>query len=136
MVIRLYMAITIAQNADHKSLTGKTLSIQSELTSKLKTTIVDVTYGGSDNYATNGNTVDLSLGGRISTVIGAEILHCDKGLLLQYAPASGGAAATGKIKAYGHTPTSSTATVVALEELDDADTAVNSMTIRIRVIGF
>ena len=73
------MAITIAQNADHKSLTGKTLSIQSELTSKLKSTIVDVTYGGSDNYATNGNTVDLSLGGRISTVIGAEILHCDKG---------------------------------------------------------
>ena len=58
------MAITIAHNADHKSLTGKTLSIQSELTSKLKTTIVDVTYGGSDNYATNGNTVDLSLGGR------------------------------------------------------------------------
>ena len=130
------MAISIAQNSDHKSLTGKTLSIQSELTSKLKSTIVDVTYGASDNYATNGNTVDLSLGGRISTVIGAEILHCDKGLLLQYVPATAGAAATGKIKAYGQEPTSSTATVVALGELDNADTAVNSMTIRIRVIGF
>ena len=130
------MAITIAQNADHKSLTGKTLSIQSELTSKLKTTVVDVTYGASDNYATNGNTVDLSLGSRINTVIGASIIHCNKGLLLQYAPAANGAAATGKIKAFGHTPTSSTATVVALEELDNADTAVNSMTVRIRVIGF
>jgi len=130
------MAIAIIQNADHKSLTGKTLSIQAELTSKLKSTIVDVTYGGSDNYATNGNVVDLSLGSRISTVIGAQILHCNKGLLLQYVPAAAGAAATGKIKCFGHTPTSATATVVALEELDNADTAVNSMTIRIRIIGY
>ncbi len=59
------MAITVAQNSDHKSLTGKTLAVQAELTSKLKSVIVDVTYGGSDNYATNGNTVDLSMGGRI-----------------------------------------------------------------------
>jgi hypothetical protein len=130
------MAITVAQNSDHKSLTGKTLAVQAELTSKLKSVVVDITYGGSDNYASNGNTVDLSMGGRISTVIGAEILHCNKGLLLQYAPAAAGAAATGKIKAYGHTPTSSTATVIALEELDNADTAVNSMTIRVRVTGF
>ena len=130
------MAITVAQNSDHKSLTGKTLAVQAELTSKLKSVVVDITYGGSDNYASNGNTVDLSMGGRISTVIGAEILHCNKGLLLQYAPAAAGAAATGKIKAYGHTPTSATATVIALEELDNADTAVNSMTIRVRVTGF
>ena len=130
------MAITVAQNSDHKSLTGKTLAVQAELTSKLKSVVVDITYGGSDNYASNGNTVDLSMGGRISTVIGAEILHCNKGLLLQYAPAAAGAAATGKIKAYGHTPTSSTATVIALEELDNADTAVNSMTIRVRITGF
>jgi len=130
------MAITIAQNTDHKNLTGKTLAVQAELTSKLKTVIVDITYGASDNYATNGNTVDLSLGGRIDTVIACEILHSDKGLLLQYAPAAAGAAATGKIKAYGHTPTSSTGTVIALEELDNADTAVNSMTVRCRVTGF
>ena len=136
MVFILIMAIAIIQNADHKSLTGKTLSIQAELTSKLKSTIVDVTYGSSDNYATGGNVVDLSLDSRISTVIGAQILHCDKGLLLQYVPAAAGAAATGKIKCFGHTPTSSTATVVALEELDSADTAVNSMTIRIRIIGY
>jgi hypothetical protein len=130
------MAIAIIQNADHKSLTGKTLSIQAELTSKLKSTIVDVTYGASDNYATNGNVVDLSLGSRISTVIGAQILHCNKGLLLQYVPATAGAAASGKIKCFGYTPTSETATVVALEELDSGDTAVNSMTIRIRIIGY
>ena len=130
------MAITIAQNTDHKSLAGKTMSVQSELTSKMRTAIVDITYGASDNYATNGNTVDLSMGGRIGTVIACEVLHSNKGLLLQYAPATGGAAATGKLKAYGHTPTSSTTTVIALEELDDADTAVNSMTVRCRIIGF
>ena len=130
------MAIAIIQNADHKSLTGKTLSIQAELTSKLKSTIVDVTYGGSDNYATNGNVVDLSLGSRISTVIGAQILHCSAGLLLQYVPAAAGAAATGKIKCFGQKPTDATTTVIALEELDNADTAVNSMTIRIRIIGY
>ena len=130
------MAITVAQNSDHKSLTGKTLTVQSQLTSRLRTAIVDVTYGGSDNYATNGNTVDLSMGGRISTVIGAEVLHTSAGLLLQYVPAAAGASATGKIKAYGHTPTSSTSTVVAFEELDNADTAVNSMTIRVRITGF
>lgn len=130
------MAITVAQNSDHKSLAGKTLAVQAELTSKLKTVIVDVTYGGSEVYVTNGNTVDLSLGGRISTVIGAEILHSNKGLLLQYAPATAGAAATGKVKAYGHEPTSSTADIAALDELDNNNAAVNSLTIRIRVFGF
>ena len=64
------------------------------------------------------------------------INHLYKGLLLQYAPAAAGAAATGKLKAYGHTPTSSTGTVIALEELDNADTATNSMTVRVRVTGF
>jgi hypothetical protein len=130
------MAITVAQNQDHKSLTGKTLSVQSVLTSRIRTSIVDITYGGSDNYATNGNTVDLSMGGRISTVMAVEIFHVSTGLLLQYVPAAAGASATGKIKAYGHTPTSSTGTVIALEELDNADTAVNSMTIRVRITGF
>lgn len=130
------MAITVAQNSDHKSLTGKTLSVQSVLTSRIRTSIVDITYGASDNYATDGNTVDLSMGGRISTVMAVEIFHVSTGLLLQYVPATAGAAATGKIKAYGHTPTSSTGTVIALEELDNADTAVNSMTIRVRITGF
>lgn len=130
------MAITVAQNSDHKSLTGKTLSVQSVLTSRIRTSIVDITYGASDNYATDGNTVDLSMGGRISTVMAVEIFHVSTGLLLQYVPAAAGASATGKIKAYGHTPTSATSTVIALEELDNADTAVNSMTIRVRITGF
>ena len=130
------MAITIIQNANHKSLTGKTLSIQSELTSKLKSVVVDITYAAGDNYVTGGNVVDVSLGSRISTVIGAEILDGNKGLLLQYIPSATNAASTGKIKCYGEDHTAKGSAARALAELANASTAVNSMTCKIRVLGF
>ena len=130
------MAITIIQNANHKSLTGKTLSIQSELTSKLKSVVVDITYAVGDNYATGGNVVDVSLGSRISTVIGAEILDGNKGLLLQYIPSATNAASTGKIKCYGEDHTVKGSAARAFAELANASTAVNSMTCKIRVLGF
>ena len=130
------MAITIIQNANHKSLTGKTLSIQSELTSKLKSVVVDITYAAGDNYLTNGNVVDVSLGSRISTVIGAEILDGNKGLLLQYIPSATNAASTGRIKCYGEDHTVKGAAARAFAELANASTAVNSMTCKIRVLGF
>ena len=130
------MAITIIQNANHKSLTGKTLSIQSELTSKLKSVVVDITYAGGDNYLTGGNVVDVSLGSRISTVIGAEILDGNKGLLLQYIPSATNAASTGRIKCYGEDHTAKGAAARAFAELANASTAVNSMTCKIRVLGF
>ena len=130
------MAITIIQNANHKSLTGKTLSIQSELTSKLKSVVVDITYAAGDGYLTGGNVVDVSLGSRISTVIGAEILDGNKGLLLQYIPSATNAASTGKIKCYGEDHTVKGAAARAFAELANESTAVNSMTCKIRVLGF
>ena len=130
------MAITIIQNANHKSLTGKTLSIQSELTSKLKSVVVDITYAAGDGYLTGGNVVDVLLGSRISTVIGAEILDGNKGLLLQYIPSATNAASTGKIKCYGEDHTVKGAAARAFAELANASTAVNSMTCKIRVLGF
>ena len=130
------MAITIIQNANHKSLTGKTLSIQSELTSKLKSVVVDITYAAGDIYATGGNVVDVSLGSRIRTVIGAEILDGNKGLLLQYIPSATNAASTGKIKCYGEDHTAKGSAARAFAELANASTAVNSMTCKIRVLGF
>ena len=130
------MAITIIQNANHKSLTGKTLSIQSELTSKLKSVVVDITYAAGDNYLTGGNVVHVSLGSRISTVIGAEILDGNKGLLLQYIPSATNAASTGKIKCYGEDHTAKGSAARAFAELANASTAVNSMTCKIRVLGF
>ena len=130
------MAITIIQNANHKSLTGKTLSIQSELTSKLKSVVVDITYAAGDNYTVGGNVVDLSLGSRISTVIGTQIFDGNKGLLLQYIPAVSNAAATGKIKCYGENHAAKGSAPRALLELEAANTATNSMTCKIRVLGF
>jgi hypothetical protein len=130
------MAITIIQNANHKSLTGKTLSIQSELTSKLKSVVVDITYAAGDGYLTGRIVVDVSLGSRISTVIGAEILDGNKGLLLQYIPSATNAASTGKIKCYGEDHTAKGAAARAFAELANASTAVNSMTCKIRVLGF
>ena len=130
------MAITIAQNALHKSLSGKTLSIQSELTSKLKSVVIDITYAANETYATNGNVVDLSLGSRIGTVIGAQIFDGNKGLLLQYVPSATNAAATGKIKCYGEDHTAKGSAARAFAQLANASTAVNGMTCKIRVLGF
>ena len=133
------MANTVAVNSDWENLTGKTLSVQSELTSKLKTTVVDVTFAGSDTYATNGVTVDLSLGGRISTIIEASIISNDKGLLLEYVPATAGAAATGKIKAFGYINDDAAGTNTdpeAFSELAASSAIVNSLAIKIRVVGF
>ena len=130
------MAITIAQNALHKSLSGKTLSIQSELTSKLKSVVVDITYAANEAYATNGNVVDLSLGSRIGTVIGAQIFDGNKGLLLQYVPSATNAAETGKIKCYGEDHTAKGSAARAFAQLANASTAVNGMTCKIRVLGF
>jgi hypothetical protein len=133
------MANTVAVNSDWENLTGKTLTVQSELTSKLKTTVVDVTFGAGDTYVSCGVTVDLSLGGRIDTIIEASIISNDKGLLLEYVPAAGGAAATGKIKAYGYINDDAAGvntTPEAFTELANASAIVNSLAIKIRVVGF
>jgi hypothetical protein len=125
------MAITVAQNADHKRLTGKTLSVQAELTSPLKTAIVDVTWGACDTYTCAGDTVDLSMGGRFTTIITAEVMHSNKGILFNYEPAAAGAAATGKFRAY-----ESGTTAAELDELASADAAIGGTNLRIRVTGF
>lgn len=130
------MAITVAVDANQQRLTGKTLSIQSELTSKLLTTVVDVTFGDCDRYVTNGNTVNLSLGGRISTIIEASIISNTAGLLLEYVPAAGGAAATGKVKAFGVDPGAGGGAVVAFVELPITSVATVSAVYKIRVVGF
>jgi hypothetical protein len=130
------MAVTVAVETNQQKLTGKTLSVQSELTSKLLTTVVTATYGACDTYTTAGCTVDLSLGGRITTIIEASIISNDGGLLLEYVPAAGGAAATGKLKAYGTDPAAAGGAVAAFPELASSSTDVASMVVKIRVVGF
>jgi hypothetical protein len=122
------MTLAIAVNSDYQSLTGKTLSIQAELTSKLRTAIVDVTYTTED-YDLTGNVVDLSLDGRLSTIIAVEVLEVSTGNSVQYVHGAASAAALGKLKLYE----SGTASA-AFDEADDADSI--TMTCKLRVIGF
>jgi len=122
------MTLAIAQNSDHKSLTGKTLSVQAELLSKLKVAIVDVTYATED-YDIGGNVVDLSLDGRIDTIIAVEVLEVSTGNSVQYVHGASSAAALGKLKIYE----SGTASA-AFDEADDADSI--TMTCKLRVYGF
>ncbi len=130
------MANTVTVDSNQQSLTGKTLSIQSELTSKLLTTVVDVLVGACDTYATCGITTDLSLGGRIKTIIEASIISNDGGFLLEYVPAALGAAATGKIKVRGVDPANAGGAITFFPEIANASALVASLGIKIRVVGF
>ena len=122
------MTLTIAVNSQYEKITGKTLSTQAELTSRLKTAIVDLTYGTED-YDIGGNIIDLSLGGRFSTIIAVEVMETSVGLVAQYVHGAGDAAALGKLKLYEAGTASA-----ALDEADDADAI--TATFRIRVVGF
>ena len=88
------MTLTATVNSDWQSICGKTLSIQSELTSKLKTVVVDIAYGAED-YDIGGNVIDLSLGGRINTIIACEVLEVSTGHSVQYVAGAGNAATLG-----------------------------------------
>lgn len=122
------MAITAAVNSDYQSITGKTLSTQAELLSKLKVAIVDVTFTTED-YDIGGNVVDLSLDGRIGTIIACEVLEVSTGHSIQYVPSAGNVASTGKFKFYE----SGTASA-EFDEADDVDSITSSF--KVRIYGF
>jgi len=62
------MAITSSVSDWTSANVSKTLSVQSALTSKLRVYKIKCTAGGSDTYATNGNSADVKQG-RISTLV-------------------------------------------------------------------
>ena len=62
------MALTISSSEWTDANVRKTLSWQAALVSKLRVYAIKVTFGGSDNYATNGVSADLK-DGRISTLV-------------------------------------------------------------------
>ena len=62
------MALTISTSDWTDANVRKTLSFQSALVSKLRIYSIKVTFGASDNYATNGVSADLKEG-RISTLV-------------------------------------------------------------------
>ena len=62
------MALTISTSDWTNANVRKTLSWQAALVSKLRVYAIKVTFGASDNYATNGVSADLKEG-RISTLV-------------------------------------------------------------------
>ena len=122
------MTIAIAVNSDYQSIVGKTLSTQAELLSKLKVAIVDITLT-TETYTTGGETIDLTLGKRLTTIIACEVLEVSTGHVGQYVPAALGAAATGKLKLYYAGTAGAT-----LDEVTSSEST--TLTCKVRVYGF
>lgn len=113
----------------------RSLALKPNAASREREAIVDVTFGGSDNYATNGVTVDFSVIRKFTQVYAVEVLHTTKGVIASYVPASGNDAATGKIKMFGVDPAAAGGAIVDLPELPNASTVTNSLVLRCRIRG-
>jgi len=129
------MAVVTTVNCDWTSITGKTLTRQSVLTSKMKEAVVCVAIG-SCNYpmCNTGYTVDLSLCGRITTIISAipeDLEVSDTLLKAQYVPACAGAAATGTLHYY-----EVAAVCTPFGELAACAACAACTTVKFHIIGF
>lgn len=130
------MAITIAVDTNYQKVTGKTLSAQSLLTSKVKQAFVTVTYGASDTYTTGGNTVDLSLGGRIKTVLGVVFLSNTAGGFITYVPSADNVASTGLFKVWGINEAAAGGAITPLDEIASGSTTLQSKVVNCIVYGY
>ena len=77
------MALTISTADWTNANVRKTLSFNAALVSKLRIYSIKVTFGGSDNYATNGVSADLKEG-RISTLVAVIPTYTDSVQEVQY----------------------------------------------------
>jgi len=129
------MAVVTTVNCDWQAITGKTLSRQSVLTSKMLEAVVCVAIGACNYPACNaGYVVDLSLCGRVTTIISAipEPLEVSNTLLTaQYVPAACGAAATGTLHYY-----EVAAVCTPFGELAMCATDAACTTVKFHIIGF
>lgn len=132
---------TVTTNSNWKKLTGKTGFVNSQDVSKLKEAVVCVAVAACcDVYAAGGYTVDLSLGGAISTVLQATVdpviagCCCCISVVAVYNPAAACAAATGKVQLFESG--ASCCAAVPFSELPCCAADVAGKTFRVRVIGF
>jgi len=77
------MALTISSSDWTNANVRKTLSWQAALVSKLRVYAIKVTFGASDNYATNGVSADLKEG-RISTLVAVVPTYTNSRQEVQY----------------------------------------------------
>ena len=118
------MALTISTSDWTSANVRKTLSWQAALTSKLRVYAVKVTFGGSDNYATNGVSADLKEG-RISTLVAVIPTFTDSKLEVQYDKTNE------KIKAFTGSGNGN-----ILAEVPNSSALVNSKVFEFLVIGY
>jgi len=118
------MAITISSSDWTNANVRKTLSWQAALVSKLRVYAIKVTFGASDNYATNGVSADLKEG-RISTLVAVIPSYTDSKLVVQYDKTNE------KIKIFTGSGNGN-----ILAEVPNASALVNSKVFEFLVIGY
>ena len=118
------MALTISTTDWTSANVRKTLSWQAALVSKLRVYAIKVTFGASDNYATNGVSADLKEG-RISTLVAVIPTYTNSLHVVQYDKANE------KIKLYFGADA-----VSALTEVANASNTCNSKIFEFLVIGY
>mgnify|MGYP007063782987 FL=1 len=118
------MALTISSSTWTDANVRKTLSWQAALVSKLRVYAIKVTFGGSDNYATNGVSADLKEG-RISTLVAVIPTYTDSKLVVQYDKTNE------KIKAFTGSGNGN-----ILAEVPNSSALVNSKVFEFLVIGY
>jgi hypothetical protein len=102
-------------------------------TSVVMMQLYDIAFGGSENYATGGidvKTPILSAHPTMQEIVGIVVVwHNVAGWIPYYNTA------TGKLMFFGQEPTNSTTGVIALSEMANNSTAINSKTVRVLVLG-
>ena len=119
------MALTISTSDWTAANVRKTLSFQSALVSKLRIYSIKVTFGASDNYASNGVSADLKEG-RISTLVAVIPTFTDSLHKVEYDKANE------KIKLY----TVGGSAGAAFAELANSSTTTQSKVFEFLVIGY
>jgi len=133
------MALVTTVNSDFQGITGKTVTPQGILTSKIKEAVICFAIG-ADAYpmCAAGYTVDLTLGSRITTVLYVGVgNHSDgacnvDGYAVEYRRGACCAAGTGTLHFF-ETAAGGTS---PLDEIPDCSAEVQCSTHRMYVIGF
>lgn len=134
------MALVSTVDANWVTITGKNLTRQSALTSRLKEAVIDFAIGMCNYPACDaGYVVDLSACGRICTVIDVKVdnvvVSCNELLVTQYAPSACNVAATGTLHLFESLNTCAGGNA-PLAEIPACAADVACTTIQFHIIGF
>jgi len=117
----------IVANSTYTHLSGRDNRLRSvnSVPSRERGAVVDITFTANDTYDTGGVTIDFSGIDNFSKVYLCKVLHNSVGLVCSFIPATGNAAASGKLKFWGTDG----------NELADNNSAITSKTLRLFIRG-